>query len=125
MFRPQGVFQALRVDGRFEGQTELLPRRPGWCGSLLGPVVMEPQGVGGEVMLGEHSLDPTVIDGVVVAVSDDPRQFPSGEGVGDGQTRDVLPNVSRQEDLHRGLPPGVTQGAPIDQAQEAIAPKAP
>jgi hypothetical protein len=45
---------------------------------------------------------PTVINGIVVAVSDDPRQFPSGEGVGDGQPHDVLPNVSGQEGLHRG-----------------------
>jgi hypothetical protein len=86
---------------------------------------MEPQGLRGEVMLGEHALDPPVIDGIVVAVSDDPRQFPSREGVGEGQPHDVLPNVSGQEGLHRRFPSGVTQGAPIDQAQEAMPPKAP
>jgi hypothetical protein len=47
--------------------------------------MMEPQSVRGEVMLSEHALDPTVIEGIVVGVSEDPRQFPSGEGVGDGQ----------------------------------------
>ena len=72
----------------------------------MGPVVMEPQGPRGEVMLGEHAPDPTVINGIAVAVSDDPRQFPCGEGVGNGQTHDVLPNVARQEELHRGLPRG-------------------
>ncbi len=41
------MFQARRVDRRFEGQTELVPRRLGRQGRLLGPVVMEPQGLWG------------------------------------------------------------------------------
>jgi hypothetical protein len=45
---------------------------------------LDPHGIRGEVMLREHSLDPTLIDGRAVAVSDHPRQFTSGEGMGDG-----------------------------------------
>jgi hypothetical protein len=74
--------------------------------------VMEPQGVGGEGMLGEHTLNPMAINGIVLAVSDDPCPFPSGEG-GSGQAHDGLSNASGQEELHCGLPPGVTQCAPI------------
>jgi hypothetical protein len=29
VFRPQGLFQALRVGGRFAGQMKLVHRRPG------------------------------------------------------------------------------------------------
>jgi hypothetical protein len=86
---------------------------------------VELQGLGGEVMLGEHALDPTVINSIVVAISDNPRQFPRGEGVGERQPHDVLPQVSGQEGFHRGSPSGVRERAPIDQAQEAMAPKAP
>ena len=76
-------------------------------------------------MLSEHAMDPTVIKGIVEAVSDDPRQFPSGEGVGEGQPHDVLPNVPGQEGLRRGLSLGVMQGAPIAHAQQAMAPLTP
>ena len=86
---------------------------------------MEPQGLREELMRREHALDPTVINGIGVAVADDPRQFPRGEGVHEGQPHDVLPQVSGYEGLHRRPPPGVAQGAPIDQAQEAMALKAP
>jgi hypothetical protein len=85
---------------------------------------MELQGFRGEVMLGEHALNPTVINSIVVAVSDDPRQFPRGEGMGEGQPHDVLPKVSGQKGFHRGSPSGVRERAPINQAQEAMAPKA-
>ena len=37
----------------------------------------------------------------------------------------VLPHVSEQEGFHRGSPWGVRERAPIDQAQEAMTPKAP
>jgi len=45
--------------------------------------------------------------------------------MGDSQTNDVLQNMPGQEVLHGRLPPRMGQGAPIDQAQETIAPKAP
>jgi hypothetical protein len=60
----------------------------------LRTVVMQPQGLRGEVMLREHALDPPVIHGIVVAVADDPCQFPRGEGVGEGQPDDVLLKMS-------------------------------
>ncbi len=116
VFGAQGLFQAWRRRRRLDGQAELLPGRPGECGRLLRAVVMEPQGLRGELMLREHALDPPVIHGIVVAVADDPRQFPRGEGVGEGQPDDVLLKMSGQEGFHRGPPPGVTQGAPIEQA---------
>ena len=44
-------------------------------------------------MLGEHALNPAVIDGIVVAVPHHPRQLASGKGMGHGQPHDVLLNV--------------------------------
>ena len=43
---PQGLLQALRVGGRLEGQTELVPRRPGRRGRLSGPLAMALQASG-------------------------------------------------------------------------------
>jgi hypothetical protein len=83
------------------------------------------QRLGGEVMLDEHALDPTMVDGIVVAVSNDPRQFASAEGMGQGQAHDELLDVPGQEHVRPRLAPRMRQGAPIDQAQEAITPKAP
>ena len=57
-------------------------------------VVMQPQGLREEVMLREHARDPPVIHGIVGAIADDPRQFPRGEGVGEGQPDDVLLKMS-------------------------------
>lgn len=91
----------------------------------MGPVAMALQRLGGEVMLGEHALDPAVIDGIVVAVSNDPRQFARGEGMGQSQTHDELLDVPGQEHVRTRLTPRVRQGAPINQAQDAITPKAP
>ena len=113
------------MGGGLEGQTELLPRGPGRRGDLLGPVAMALQRLGGEVMPGEHALDPAVIDGIMVAVSDNPRLFASGEGMGQGRKHDELPDAPGQEHVRTGLPPRMRQGAPTDQAQEPIAPKAP
>jgi hypothetical protein len=72
-------------------------------------------------MLCEHPLNPAVIDGIAIAIPHDPRQLASGEGMGDGQTDDVLLNRPGQEVLHGRLAPHMGQGAPIDQAQEPIA----
>jgi hypothetical protein len=90
------VFQALGVGGGLEGQGELVPRRPRQRWGLLCPVAMVLQDVGGEVMLFEHSLNPAVINGIVKAVPDHPRQFASGKGMGNGQTDDALLNMPGQ-----------------------------
>ena len=74
----QGLLQTLRMSRRLDGQAELLLRRQREHRDLCGPVVMEPQGLRGELMLREHALDPTVINGIVVAVANDPCQFPRG-----------------------------------------------
>ena len=66
-----------------------------------------------------------MIDGIVIAVPDNPRQLTSSKGMGDRQPHDVLLDVSGQESSDGGLPPRMGQGAPIDQAQEACPPKAP
>jgi hypothetical protein len=73
VFRSQGLFQPLRMRRRLDGQAELLLRRPRERRDLRGPVVMKPQGLGGELMLREYALDPTVINGIVVTVADDSR----------------------------------------------------
>jgi hypothetical protein len=125
VFRSQRVFQTLGMSRPLEGQAKLLPRRPRERGDRLGPLVMALQDLRGEVMLGEHPLNPTVIDGIAIAIPDNPRQLASGEGMGDGQTDDVLLNRPGQEVLHGRLTPHMGQGAPIDQAQEASTPKAP
>jgi hypothetical protein len=119
------MFQTLGLSGRLEGQAELFPGRPWERGDLRGPVVMALQDLRGEVMLSEHPLNPAVIDGIPIAVPDNPRQLASGEGMGDGQTDDVLLKMPGQEVLHGGLTPRMGQGAPINQAQEPIAPKTP
>jgi hypothetical protein len=92
---------------------------------LLSPLAMALQRLGGEVMPSEHALDPAVIDGIVVAVPQHPRQFASGQGMGHGQPHDMLLDVLGQEDCRRRLSPCMRQGAPIDQPQEVIASKAP
>jgi hypothetical protein len=79
----------------------------------------------GKVMLFEHPLNPTMIDGIAIAVPDHPCQLASRKGMGDGQTDDVLLKMPGQEVWHGRLPPRMGQAAPIDQAQEPIAPKAP
>jgi hypothetical protein len=85
---------------------------------------MEPQDLRREVMLGEYALNPAVIDGSVVAIPHDPRQFASRKGMGHGQPHDLLLDVPGEEDIRPRLPPCMGQRALIDQAQEATAPKA-
>jgi hypothetical protein len=82
------------------------------------------QRLGGEVMLFEHPLNAAVIDDIVVAVPDYPRQLTSGEGMRKGQTHDVLLKMPGQEVLYGALAPRMGQGAPINEAQEPIASKA-
>jgi hypothetical protein len=50
VFRAQGLFQPLRMRPRLDGQMELVLRRPREGRDLRGPVVMEPQGLRGELM---------------------------------------------------------------------------
>jgi hypothetical protein len=82
------------------------------------------QGFREEVMLGVHALNPAGIDGRVGAVPNHPRQCASGTGMGHGQPNDMRLEVPGQEDLRSRFPPRMGQGAPIDQIQQAIAPKA-
>jgi hypothetical protein len=77
------------------------------------------QDLWGEGMLLEPPLNPPVIDGVAIALPDDPRSLARGEGMGHGQTDDVLVNGSREEIEHRRLTPPIGPGAVIDQTQEA------
>jgi hypothetical protein len=72
----------------------------------------------------EHPTDATVIDGIAIAVPDNPREFAIGEGMGDRQLHDVLLDVTRQELFNGGPTPGVGQITAIDQSQEPIAFKA-
>lgn len=72
-------------------------------------------------MLGEHALNPAVIDGITVAIPHNPRQFASGTGMGHSQPDDVLLDVAGQEDVRPRLPPCMRQGAPVNQAQETTA----
>ena len=104
---------------------ERLPRRPRECGELGGPVVMARQDLRGEVMLGEHAPNPPVIDGIAIALPDYPRQLARGEGMGEGQTDEVLLHGPREEIEHGRLAPPVGPGALIAQAQEASPLKAP
>jgi hypothetical protein len=53
------------------------------------------QDLRGEVMLREHPLNPAMIDGIAIAVPDNPRQLASGEGMREGQPHDVLLNGPR------------------------------
>lgn len=56
-------------------------------------------------MLGEHTLNPAVIDGRAVAVPDHSRQFTRGKGMGQGQSSDVLLEMLGQEHGRPGLAP--------------------
>ncbi len=76
-------------------------------------------------MLGEHALNPPMINEIAIAVPDNPRQLACGEGVGDGQTDDVLLHGPREEVLHGRLAPPIGPGALIEQAQETRPLKAP
>jgi hypothetical protein len=76
-------------------------------------------------MLGEHALNPVAIDRIAIAVSNDPRQFASGEGLGRVETHNKPLVMPGQEHVRTRFPPRMGQGGPIDEAQEAIVPKAP
>jgi hypothetical protein len=60
-----------------------------------------------QVMLFEHPLNPPMINGIAIALPDDPRQLASGEGMGDGQTHDVLLKGPREEIEHGRLTPPI------------------
>jgi hypothetical protein len=78
----------------------------------------------GEVMAGEYALNPAVIDGSVVAIPHDPRQFANGKGMRHGQPNDVWLDVPGQQDVRPRLPSCMGQGAPVHQAQQATTLKA-
>ncbi len=46
------------------------------------------------MILGEYALNPAVIDGSMVAILYDPRQFASLKEVGHGQPHDMLLDVA-------------------------------
>jgi hypothetical protein len=60
-----------------------------------------------------------MINGITIALPDNPRQLARGEGMGHGQTDEVLLNGLREEIEHRRLTPPIGPGALIDQTQEA------
>jgi hypothetical protein len=116
VLRAQSLLEALGMGGGLEGEAEGWRRGPGGSRGLLGSLPMALQGLGGEVMLGEHALNPSVIDGIVVAIPHNPCQFTSGKGMRYRQPHDMLLDVPREEHGCPRLPSRVRQGALIDQA---------
>ena len=57
VFRAQGLLQALRMGVGSKGRPSCCSGGHGGAGACCGPVAMALQGLGGEVMLGEHPLD--------------------------------------------------------------------
>ena len=81
MVGPQGLEQALSAGGRFQGEIKLLPSGERRERSLVRRLVMQTQHRGGQLMQVEDPPNPTMIDGECVTGLDNPREFPSGEGV--------------------------------------------
>jgi hypothetical protein len=72
---------------------------------LLCHVAMGCQHVQGEVMSVEDARDPTVIDGIVMAVLDNVRQLSRGKGMGHHQMYHVVLDILREAYFDRGLAP--------------------
>lgn len=124
MLRSPGLGPALRQSAGLTGARARLVRRRRREGDLLRLVSMALQHVGGELMPLEPPADAPVIDGLAIALPDNPRQFAIREGMGDRQRHEVLLDVTRQERFNGGLAPGVGQLPAIEQSEEPSAGKA-
>jgi hypothetical protein len=80
MLRSQGLGQPPRQGAGLKGERALLVRRQRREGDLLRLVSTALQHVGGELMPLKHPTDAPVIDGIAIAVPDNPRQFALSEG---------------------------------------------
>src|SRR4029434_1173194 len=105
MFRAEGVFQALGMRGGLQRQAHLRRWRPGGGSGVLSALMMPLQGVAGEVMVFQDTLNPTVSDWHVVAVLDNLRQLVQSKRVGDGQPDDLLLDMVGQQRFDRWLAP--------------------
>lgn len=123
MVGAQGLGQPLGGSGRLEGQGQLLARREGGQVGLLEDLVMRPQRVRGEVMQVEHPSDAAMLHGNGVTGLDHPCEFAGGEGMREGQADNLLLDRDGHLGFDRRLPAPMRQGASIQQAVEAIAPK--
>ena len=57
---------------------------------MLSALIIQLQGIVGEVMILENALNPPIIDGHVVAVPDNLRQLAQRERMGDCEPDDLL-----------------------------------
>src|SRR5262245_31427919 len=78
-----------------------------------------------EPVLGEQPLDAAIVDRLVIALPDDPRQFACGERMGHGQPYKVLLDLLGEPRLDGRPAAAMRQSVPIDQAEEPSLPEAP
>jgi hypothetical protein len=88
-------------------------------------LVMALQGGRRELMLGEYVLDASVINRLVVALSDNPGQLARGKRMSHGQPHDVLLDMLRETRIDGRPAAGMWEGAPIEQAHHPGPLKAP
>jgi hypothetical protein len=124
MVGPQSLEQALGRGGRFQGQLELLPRGERRKRSLLRGLVMQTQHRGGQLMQLEDPPNPTMVDGEVITGLDNPREFPSGEGVREREPHDLVLHMERNPHVEQGCAARMGQGPVIEETDEARALKA-
>lgn len=124
MVGPQGLEQALGAGGRFQGEIKLLPSGEGRERSLLRRLVMQTQHRGGQLMQIEDPSNPTMINREFVTGLDNPREFPSGEGVRESEPHDLVLHMEWYARVERGRAAGMGEGPVIQKADETRALKA-
>ena len=124
MVGPQGLEQALGAGGRFQGEIKLLPSGEGRERSLLRRLVMQTQRRGGQLMQIEDPPNPTMIDGERITGLDNPREFPSGEGVRESEPHDLVLHMKWDTHVERRRAARMGQSPVIEEADKARALKA-
>ena len=124
MVGPQGLEQALGAGGRFQGEIKLRPSGEGRERSLLRRLVMQTQHRGGQLMQSEDPPNPTMIDREFVTGLDNPREFPSGEGVRERESHDLVLHMEWYARVERGRTVSMGEGPVIQEADETRALKA-
>jgi hypothetical protein len=109
----------------FQGQCELRGGKGGREGRLLRCLAMVLQRGRREPIPGEDPLTASIIDRLVITLLDNPGQFAHGERVGHGQPHDVLLDRVGETCVDGGSAARMWECAPIDQAKEPSALKAP
>jgi hypothetical protein len=115
---PQGLEQALGAGGRCQGEIKLLSSGEGRERSLWRRLVMQTPHRGGQRMQIEDAPNPTMIEREFVTGLDNPREFPSGEGVRESEPHDLVLHMEWYARVERGHAAGRGEGPVIQEADE-------